>query len=81
MRDSVRLLLASCKLPVVSAVAAEGDSLICNRCHHAMREEKRSFHKKRKWICPHCGRARMQQVQGRIHKGKGKSHSASFDEN
>lgn len=25
-----------------------------------MREERRSFHKKRKWICPKCGRARMQ---------------------
>jgi DNA-directed RNA polymerase subunit RPC12/RpoP len=25
-----------------------------------MREEKRSFHKKRKWVCPHCGAVRMQ---------------------
>ena len=25
-----------------------------------MRESKRSHHKKRKWICPQCGGARMQ---------------------
>ncbi len=28
-----------------------------------MREEKRSFHKQRKWICPKCGRVRFQQVK------------------
>jgi len=27
-----------------------------------MREEKRTFHKQRKWICPVCKRARMQKV-------------------
>jgi rubrerythrin len=27
-----------------------------------MREEKRSFHKKRKWICPVCGTVRMQDT-------------------
>jgi len=35
----------------------------CRRCHSPMREQKRSFHKQRKWICPKCGRARMQQVK------------------
>ncbi|MHC4915275.1 MAG: hypothetical protein ACYTGB_07265 [Planctomycetota bacterium] len=25
-----------------------------------MRELGRSYHKKRKWVCPRCGRARMQ---------------------
>jgi predicted RNA-binding Zn-ribbon protein involved in translation (DUF1610 family) len=25
-----------------------------------MEEQKRSFHKQRKWICPQCGKARMQ---------------------
>jgi hypothetical protein len=25
-----------------------------------MREMLRSYHKKRKWVCPLCGRARMQ---------------------
>jgi hypothetical protein len=28
-----------------------------------MREEKRPFHKQRKWICPKCGRARFQIVK------------------
>ena len=32
----------------------------CKTCRVKMREEKRSFHKKRKWICPICGKARMQ---------------------
>ena len=28
-----------------------------------MKEEKRSFHKQRKWICPKCGRVRMQKAK------------------
>jgi transposase-like protein len=35
--------------------------MTCPRCRRAMREEKRAFHKQRKWICPHCGRVRFQQ--------------------
>ncbi len=39
-----------------------------------MREERRSFHKKRKWICPKCGRTRMQAVGSKgSAKLKGKS--------
>jgi hypothetical protein len=30
-----------------------------------MREEKRSFHKQRKWVCPKCGKARMQALKVR----------------
>jgi hypothetical protein len=26
-----------------------------------MVEQKRVFHKKRKWICPRCGKVRMQE--------------------
>lgn len=37
--------------------------MICKHCKVKMREEKRSFHKKRKWICPQCGRARMQETK------------------
>jgi transposase-like protein len=36
--------------------------MLCPRCKVGMREERRSFHKKRKWICPRCGRTRMQTV-------------------
>ena len=25
-----------------------------------MKEEKRTFHKQRKWICPHCGKVSFQ---------------------
>lgn len=34
--------------------------MYCKRCKIKMRERKRSYHKKRKWVCPRCGRARMQ---------------------
>jgi len=37
--------------------------MICPRCKCAMKEQKRSFHKKRKWICPKCGRVRFQIVK------------------
>lgn len=35
--------------------------MTCPRCRTPMVEEKRSFHKKRKWLCPTCGKVRMQQ--------------------
>ncbi len=34
--------------------------MICGRCRAPMREEKRSHHKKRKWVCPKCRAVRMQ---------------------
>ncbi len=37
--------------------------MICKRCGAAMREERRSYHKKRKWVCPKCGAVRMQQMK------------------
>ena len=37
--------------------------MMCKKCHVKMREQRRSFHKQRKWVCPRCGRARMQQVK------------------
>jgi transposase-like protein len=36
--------------------------MTCPRCKAAMREEKRTFHKQRKWICPECGRIRFQKL-------------------
>ena len=35
--------------------------MICPRCKTPMRESKRTYHKKRKWICPNCGKVRMQK--------------------
>ncbi|MCW8131902.1 MAG: hypothetical protein KIS92_16265 [Planctomycetota bacterium] len=35
--------------------------MYCKRCKVKMEEQSRSFHKKRKWTCPKCGRSRMQQ--------------------
>ncbi len=36
-----------------------------------MREEKRSFHKQRKWICPKCGSVRFEKLSGKRNpKGK-----------
>ncbi len=33
----------------------------CPRCKSSMQEQKRTFHKQRKWICPKCGYVRFQQ--------------------
>jgi transposase len=39
--------------------------MICPRCRTPMKEEKRSYHKQRKWVCPKCGKVRMQQPKFR----------------
>ena len=43
----------------------------CPRCRRAMREDKRTHHKKRKWICPRCGRVRFQTKSRRRHGRRG----------
>ena len=35
--------------------------MYCDRCKTKMREMRRSHHKQRKWVCPKCGRVRMQK--------------------
>lgn len=35
--------------------------MICRKCRIKMTEQKRTFHKQRKWICPRCGAVRFQQ--------------------
>ena len=37
--------------------------MICKKCGIHMVEQKRTYHKKRKWVCPRCGRARMQTLR------------------
>lgn len=37
--------------------------MTCKKSRVPMRELRRSYHKKRKWVCPVCGRARMQQAR------------------
>ena len=39
--------------------------MICPRCKTKMREQKRSFHKKRKWVCKKCGLVKMQEIKKR----------------
>ena len=34
--------------------------MYCKRCRVKMRLSPSVHHKKRKWICPRCGRARME---------------------
>lgn len=36
--------------------------MICPRCKTPMKEEKRAFHKQRKWVCPKCGKVRFQKA-------------------
>jgi len=43
----------------------------CKRCRAAMVEAKRSHHKKRKWVCPRCGRSRMQTAPKARDRRKG----------
>lgn len=35
----------------------------CKRCRVKMRLSPTVHHKKRKWICPNCGRARMEETR------------------
>ena len=49
--------------------------MYCKTCQVKMREERRSFHKRRKWICPLCGKAKMQNTPEP--KAKGRKGTAS----
>jgi len=46
--------------------------MVCPRCKTKMTEQKRTFHKQRKWICPKCGRVRFQQPKPLPKGRKGK---------
>jgi len=37
--------------------------MICPKCGVKMKEQKRVFHKQRKWVCPTCGKVRMQKAK------------------
>jgi len=37
----------------------------CKKCKVKMVEQSGTYHKKRKWVCPRCGRARMQQLRAK----------------
>lgn len=39
--------------------------MLCRRCRAPMRETRGTHHKKRKWVCLKCGRARMQKPAGK----------------
>lgn len=39
--------------------------MMCPRCKKPMREKKRIFHKRRKWVCPRCGKVVMQRPKKR----------------
>lgn len=46
-------------------LARRGRTMYCKKCKVKMEEQSRSYHKKRKWTCPRCGRSRMQQPHER----------------
>jgi transposase-like protein len=50
----------------------------CKRCKTPMRESPAVHHKKRKWVCPKCGRARMQRT-GKS-KGGRKERSGGWED-
>ena len=35
--------------------------MYCPKCRQKMKEETRTFHKQRKWVCSKCGKIRMQK--------------------
>ena len=35
--------------------------MYCPKCRQKMKEISRAFHKQRKWVCPKCGKVRMQK--------------------
>jgi ribosomal protein S27AE len=37
-----------------------------------MKEEKRSFHKKRKWVCPKCGKVVMEETKKKKKEERGR---------
>ncbi len=39
--------------------------MICPRCKTKMSEQRRSFHKQRKWVCSKCGLVKMQKAKPR----------------
>lgn len=45
----------------------------CPKCRVKMVEQKRVFHKNRKWVCPRCGKVRMQTPRSRGKESHGKT--------
>jgi Zn-finger nucleic acid-binding protein len=37
--------------------------MMCKKCKVPMKEMKRSYHKRRKWVCPRCGAVRFQEAK------------------
>ncbi|MEW5701425.1 MAG: hypothetical protein AB1792_04265 [Candidatus Zixiibacteriota bacterium] len=46
--------------------------MICPRCRSQMVEQKRVYHRQRKWICPDCQRVRFQRIVPRKRQTKAK---------
>jgi len=36
--------------------------MTCPRCKMKMKATRGTHHKKKKWVCPHCAKVRMQKV-------------------
>lgn len=36
--------------------------MMCKKCKIQMKEMKRSYHKRRKWVCPKCSAVRFQET-------------------
>ncbi|MHC5057851.1 MAG: hypothetical protein ACYTKD_24550 [Planctomycetota bacterium] len=52
----------------------------CKRCRVKMRLSPTVHHRKRKWICPKCGRARMQGVEKPRGARKGRGGRSRADD-
>ncbi|MCD6310188.1 MAG: hypothetical protein J7M18_05700 [Candidatus Eremiobacteraeota bacterium] len=47
--------------------------MVCSRCKIKMKEVKHLAHGKRKWICPECGKVKMQVLKKARKKRKKES--------
>ena len=54
------LLVTLVVMPYCWGPRSAQDNMICRRCKVNMRVSPAVHHKRRKWICPKCGRARME---------------------
>jgi predicted RNA-binding Zn-ribbon protein involved in translation (DUF1610 family) len=74
-------LLGSCSLLLrgspfgarICRVWCGNEDMFCARCKSKMKAQRGTHHKQKKWVCPKCGRVRMERVTsaGKLSKDAG----------
>jgi predicted RNA-binding Zn-ribbon protein involved in translation (DUF1610 family) len=42
--------------------SVKAEKMVCQRCKVEMKILRRTYHKQRKWVCPKCGRAKLERT-------------------